>query len=335
MTTLSVGVIGAGDIARKVHLPVLLSVADVRIKWIYDAAPERSQSVGQAFGIPALGPCEPAQLPDCDATLLAIPVGARAAYYDVLQRRPTGVLAEKPFAVSSEEHRALAMRFEPYRLACGYMRRFYSSTRVLKNLIRTKPFGPLRRLTVSEGNRSAGSRVDRSYLDDARQSARGGILSELGCHSLDLALFITEARAYDIHACEFVFDGKVDRKISARWTLNESEHLPGSGVVMDFCVSWLDRQANSIVLEFEHCTIWTSVSPDADVYMGEQPRPSTWTRLVPAVPAARTANQAFYLQWRSFLDGFKSRTESEISARSSLLSTALIQDLYAFGRRHA
>jgi predicted dehydrogenase len=215
------------------------------------------------------------------------------------------------------------------------MRRFYTSTTLLQELIARRQFGCLRRIRVSEGNRSTGSRVDRSYLDDVRQSAMGGILSELGCHSLDLALFITGAQAYDVRTCEFVLDGKVDRKISACITLRESEHLPSSGVILDYCVSWLDRQANSIELEFEHCTAWTAVSPGGDVYMGEREKPSTWIRLVPTVSAARTANQAFYLQWRSFLDGLVSRSESEISARSALLSTSLIQGLYAHGRCHA
>jgi hypothetical protein len=56
--------------------------------------------------------------------------------------------------------------------------------------------------------------------------------------------------------------------------------------------------------------------------------------LVPAVRAAQTANQAFFLQWRSFLDGLSSKTESEISARSAFLTTLLIEDLYAVGRNH-
>lgn len=335
MRVLSVGVIGAGDIARKVHLPVLLNMPDVRVAWIFDSSVERTRTVAKANGLRAVDPCSPMELPPCDVALMAIPVGARRAYYDTFSARETAVLAEKPFAVSSAEHRAISERFEPYRIACGYMRRFYSSTRLLREFVRTRPFGRLVRMKISEGNRSTGSHVDRSYLDDSRQSALGGILSELGCHSLDVALFITGARAYEAQACEFVFDGNVDRKISAMIRLAESEYLPDSGLCLDYCVSWLDGQTNKMILEFENCSVWTEIQPGGEVRMGDPSRPSAATLLMPAAHAARTSNQAFFLQWRSFFQGLLTKTESEISARSALLSTALIEELYTIGRRHA
>ena len=67
--------------------------------------------------------------------------------------------------------------------------------------------------------------------------------------------------------------------------------------------------------------------------MGTPAQATTGTLLVPAVGAASTVNQAFFLQWRSFLEGLRTDTESEVSARSALLGTALIEELYARGRR--
>jgi predicted dehydrogenase len=335
MRTLSVGVVGAGDIARKVHLPVLLSMPDVHVAWIYDSSAQRTCAVANANGLRAVEPCLPKDLPACDAALIATPVGARSAYYDAFEARGTAVFAEKPFSTSSAEHRSLVERFEPSRLACGYMRRFYASTRLLRELVKTRPFGRLLRMRVSEGNRSAASRVDRSYFDDVRQSASGGILSELGCHTLDLALFITAAAAYEVQECEITFDAKVDRKVRASIKLTDSRHLSDSGVSLDYCVSWLDRQTNTMLLEFEHCTVWAENQPGGQVRMGDPMRPSAATLLVPAAGAATTVNQAFFQQWRSFLDGLRSRTESEISARSALLGTTLVESLYTLGRRHA
>ncbi|MGO9988399.1 MAG: Gfo/Idh/MocA family protein [Steroidobacteraceae bacterium] len=335
MKTFSVGVIGAGDIARKVHLPVLLNMPNVQVQWLFDSSVERTRAVAGAFGIHAVEPCASEDLPACDVALIAIPVGARASYYDAFAARGTAVLAEKPFAASSAEHKALTERFEPYQLACGYMRRFYASTQLLRELVRTQPFGRLVRMKISEGNRSTGSRVDRSYLDDSRQSAMGGVLSELGCHSLDLALYITGARAYEAQTCEFVFDARVDRKVSANITLTGSDYLPDSGLILEYCVSWLDRQSNTIVLDFEKTTIWTEIPPGGKVRMGAPTRPSSAIELTREARAATTANQAFFLQWRSFLEGVQANTESEVSARSALLGTALIEDLYTLGGRHA
>jgi predicted dehydrogenase len=333
MLTLSVGVIGAGDIARKVHLPVLLNMPDVNVDWLYDSSAERTRAVARANGLRGMDVCSPAQLPACDVALLAIPVGARAAYYDAFAARGIAVMAEKPFAVSSAEHRALTERFAPSRLACGFMRRFYASSQLLRQLVRSAPFGRLVRIKVSEGARTTGTRVDRSYFDDSRQSLHGGILSELGCHSLDLALFISGARSFDIRACEFAFDGSVDRKICATIHLGESEYLSSAGLVLDYCVSWLDRQTNTMIFEFENCCVWTEIHPGGQVRMGTPADSPAGTLLVPGAHAATTANQAFFLQWRSFLEGLRTDTESEVSARSALLGTALIEELYARGRR--
>src|ERR1700761_7171228 len=212
MRTVSVGVVGAGDIARKVHLPVLLNMPGVDVAWVYDSSAERTRAVARANGLRGVEPCHAADLPACDVALLAIPVGVRGTYYDAFAARGIAVFAEKPFAVSAAEHQALTDRFAPSRLGCGFMRRFYASSQLLRYLVRTAPFGRLRRMRISEGPRTTSSRVDRSYFDDSRQSLQGGILSELGCHSLDLALYITGAQKFLIEECELAFDGTVDRK---------------------------------------------------------------------------------------------------------------------------
>jgi predicted dehydrogenase len=330
----SVGVVGAGTIARETHLPVLSCMPDVQVQWICDADAGRARSLGNANGIRPVAMGSLQELPDCDAALLAIPVGARAPYFDALGERGTAILAEKPFAVSAKAHLNLVEKFEPFRLGCGYMRRFFNSTQVLRHLLRTAAFGPLMRIQVQEGSRVTGSRVDHSYLDDPRQSGSGGILSELGCHSLDAILFITDAAAFDIEHCEFVFDGPVDRKITSSLRLSDSRYLPKSGVRLDYCVSWLDRQPNTILWEFENTVIWTGVSPGAGIYMGSPSQPSDATQLVSA-RGATTYYQAFYLQWRAFLDGIATRTESSVSARSALLGAQLIEDLYCAGKAHA
>jgi len=47
---------------------------------------------------------------------------------------------------------------------------------------------------------------------------------------------------------------------------------------------------------------------------------------------ASTINQAFFLEWREFLDGLAENRPSVFSAESSLPVTALIADLYRLGR---
>jgi predicted dehydrogenase len=190
-------------------------------------------------------------------------------------------------------------------------------------------------MRISEGGRTAASGVDHSYLDDPRQATSGGILAELGCHTLDIALYVTGAKGYRVESCECAFDGQTDRRVSANVTLVDSPHLPAGGTQLEYAVSWLERKENLIVLEFSGTTIWAETSPGGGVHMGSLARPSSSTLLRSSDRAATTANQAFYLQWRSFLDGARSKVECEVSARSALLTTQLVDDMYSKARRNA
>jgi hypothetical protein len=54
--------------------------------------------------------------------------------------------------------------------------------------------------------------------------------------------------------------------------------------------------------------------------------------LEPGGIGARTLNQAFYLEWRGFLDGLAAEGTSTFAAETTLPVTALIADLYRLGR---
>jgi predicted dehydrogenase len=333
--TVSVGVVGAGDIARKMHLPVLLSMPEVRVDWLCDRSAERAWGLGSAYGVRGIEAGEPASLPPCDVVLLAIPVEAREPYLQALCETRAAVLCEKPFALSAAQHLRITERYDPSRLGCGYMRRFYDSTSILRHVIAEGWFGRVLRLRIAEGNRSRGSGSDLSFLDGPGQTTARGALTDLGSHSIDLALYITRARSFRVHECEMVLDGYVDRRASARVDLL-CDTAAGSDttVELDYCVSWLDAQPNRLELQCERATLFCGLGWDADVFVGLPERPSQAYRLSPPLRGARTPNQAFCLEWRAFLDGFERRQESAISANSAYLTTALVEALHERGRSH-
>lgn len=322
--TLSIGIVGAGDIVRKMHLPVLQSLGDVRIAWLHDAAELRARAVGDAYQVPVAAAQTPEELPPCDVVLLAVPVPVRASYLECFARRGTAVFCEKPFAISAQEHRRYLEWFEPHRLGCGYMRRFYGSTRIVESLLRKGWLGALRAIRVGEGGRSRGSGSGASFLDDPRFAAVGGVLMDLGTHTLDLALQFAGSGEFSVERSALTLDGAVDRHAEARVRL-------ARGVTLDYAVSWLAPQPNRITLEFESASIWMSLSPDARVYLGDPSRPGEALEFCAAAGAATTANQAFALEWREFLAGLVARRESRVSAHGALATTALAEDI----RRHA
>lgn len=330
--TVSVGIVGAGAIARKMHLPVLSSMPDVRVDWLYDRDPDRARDLGKAYGVPVVRADSPAQLPQSDVVLLAIPVEARNEYLETVARHGGSVFCEKPFALTGDEHRRLAALYAVDRVACGYMRRFYDAALMLRQVIDAGWFGPLRRLRIAEGNRSRASGVDSSFLDGAGAGAACGVLTDLGSHSIDLALHLTRAQSFHIRSCEMELDGHIDRSVAARVDL---QGAPGSDCVeFDYRVSWLAIQPNRMELEFERATLFCGLGWNAEVFVGQPHQPAQAFKLVaPVQQGARTPNQAFYLEWRAFLAGLASRQESSISANSAYLTTALVESLHAQGRR--
>jgi predicted dehydrogenase len=328
--TLSIGIVGAGEISRKSHLPVLLNTPDVEIAWIYDRRRTSAQDLARAYGLQALHSLSPERLPACDVVLLAIPVDARREYLDHLGSSGGAALCEKPFATSSADHRLLIDRFAPHALGAGFMRRFFRSTMLLRQIVADGIFGPLLKIDISEGNRSKGSGIDASFLDDPRLGASRGVLTDLGSHSIDVALYVCGATGFDVQSCSKVMDGAIDRKVTAAVQLHTA--VNGSvPVELSYKVSWLDRQDNRIQLTFQHTKVWSGLVPHAEVFVGNPESPGDAIRLAPQAPGATTYNQAFYLEWKDFLAGFRAGRESITAARSALLTTSLVEALLAAG----
>jgi predicted dehydrogenase len=327
MEELSIGIVGAGEITRQRHLPVLLNTPGVRIVWLHDSRPERAASLARAFGVKPVKQMPNDEMPPCDVVLLAIPVEGRRPYLSYFQQRSAAILCEKPFALSVAEHTRAIHGYPLHLLGCGYMRRYYRSTVLLRQMVATGVFGPLLAISIHEGNRSKGSGVDFSFLDDARMGASRGVLADLGSHSIDLALHISGADAFEVKSLSRVMDGPVDRKVGARVALYCPKPSGSHSVDLNYGVSWLDRQDNCIQLSFEHTTVWSHIAPSSDVYLGDPAQPKDAMTLSAPGIGARNLNQAFYLEWRDFLDGVRQSKESQVSARSALLTTALVEKL--------
>src|SRR5262245_16471005 len=104
MRQIQVGIVGAGEITRLVHLPVLKNYVGVDIAWIADLDPQRVRSLGRTFDVDRQIVLESEiQLPSCDIVLLATPVFARRPYLEYFSARGNAILTEKPFAVSLED----------------------------------------------------------------------------------------------------------------------------------------------------------------------------------------------------------------------------------------
>src|SRR6266545_2984871 len=117
MTKTTVGVIGAGSIVTKAHLPMLAAMEDVAMSWIYDRVADRATEAGLAYQLQVLRAEEEVTKYPTDIVLVAVPYGVRRPYYAAL--RTPALYVEKPFARTMDEHRNLCSERHSYQIACG------------------------------------------------------------------------------------------------------------------------------------------------------------------------------------------------------------------------
>ena len=330
MSPIQIGIVGAGDITRLVHLPVLKNYEEVRIGWIADRDAHRVRNLGGAFGVDRQIVLDSdILLPACDIALLATPVYARRPYLEYFGALGGAVLTEKPFALSTDEHHDYLGLCANSRIHCGYMRRTYATVRSLRRMVREQWFGRLRSVRYSEGGRvaktaGASKTLDMSYKDG------GGVLRDLGCHGLDVILWITGAAHFQVHTSKIEWDNETDRQVVSEFVLSKNDQREDECPV-HFSVSWLSEQSNRMVFEFDHASVRAGIRPEEGLEVASLPQKHGWTGLSVDVPGARSNYQAFYLEWQDVVDAYKNGREGELSAASSLMTTHLVDEVYRVG----
>lgn len=323
----SVGIVGAGAIAATAHIPVLRAMPDAGIAWIADTNERRGREVARlnhARFAPVQTDLD--SLPPCDVVLLAIPVPPRGAYFDYFAGTNTAILAEKPLANDAPGHARLTARFASWRLAVGYQRRYYATSLLLRSLVRSAVFGPLLGIRIAEGGRVMRTGGLGTYQDVATAEG-GGVVKNLGCHSLDLALWLTDAGGFRIHDRQVEWDGDTDRRVHAVIELIDVGGSVGHRCRLDWTLSWLDAQPNCYEFEFNKALLRCPIAPADHIDLLGKDRRMLTRLQTPAGQGATTSAQAFYLEWDDLLAGLKSRREPVVSAISCLKAAELMDEL--------
>jgi predicted dehydrogenase len=330
MKTISIGIVGAGSIATNMHIPVLKAMKSGRIAWITDIDAVNSRRVALSYGLKAVSlENGVGDLPGCDLVLLALPVPPREQYYNFYAETDTAIFAEKPLAVDSAEHLRLMTAFQPWQVSVGYQRRTYATSRLLKSFVESGVFGPLKAISIAEGGRTTRTQGWGGYQDQS-VVAGGGIIKNLGCHSLDLAFWISGANGYSIVNRHVEWDGDTDRAGSAKLRLHGMSHTAGSECDFKWGVSWLSEQPNTVELHFERVTIRSMSAPDTKVEIIDAHGKKLAEIDARATGGAITSIQAFYQQWSDVIDGVLEHRESVVSARSCFTHTKLMDELLEY-----
>lgn len=323
----TVGVVGVGEVANKVHLPVLHALRnEVSVSYVADTSDVAVAKTSAAFR------CEPfrlrgnsAVLPPTDIVLITTPVGSRADYYELFAERGTAVLAEKPATLTSADLGRLQEMYPAERFAVGFQRRTYLTSALLKRLVESQLLGRVLRVSAKEGARTTKAGSSQRFMDDIGLSG-GGILMDLGCHSIDLALTVTDSATAGPIEIASVFDGDIDREIDLRTRL----HPSGGPVELDVSLSWLADRDGTFRVDFENGQAVVGTQPGSPVLIesasGEPVGELSKSEGSPV--GAVTIHQACYLVWRSFLDGLNGTAEPTLTLASVAPTVELIEDSY-------
>lgn len=314
---LQVGIVGAGEIVSRMHLPVLLQLPEGQVSWITDVNHNSARSLGRSFDVPVRPlPEKLSELPPADVVLLAIPYGAREHYYAALKERACAIYVEKPFARTAEEHRSRCSEWADFRIACGVQRRSLTTVRLVQSLIRGGMLGALEQIDFGLGG--------RGQLRSGTYSA-GGLLFEIGVHGIDALLFMTDAEDVRLESASVVrvddLDVHVDAAIRVRGP--DGRWIPGRVVV-----SGLEDTIGSFRCLFQHGELRFSIYGDnvaVEVDAGGQ-RYSLGSDRFGHVA---TPYQCAYVYWKAFLEGVRSGKANWTSAHDTLLTTRLVEEIYA------
>ena len=323
-----IGIIGCGTISRNVHVPVLLALPLVELVWLADTNKLVGDSLSRASGV-HFHHVSPAtiELPSADMIVIAIPNGARPAYYEYLAgRKEIGLYVEKPFARSVAEHGRIVSGRYPWQVAVGLDRRSFGLTRLAKELFQHLPFGNPLSMTVEFGGLGRVI-VGDSYMADA-SLAGGGDLYQMGVHFLDAALFASGAVDAQLRRGRLITSRELDIHVEGHLSLTLANRAT---LPLSILVTQLQAATNLIQIVFERATVSFSIMyGQRGLHVSSQSNGSAhWTLVPEATTGPLELFASFGLHWTNAIKAFRTRTENYTNASQALLTSQVLELLYA------
>lgn len=191
-TKLRVGIVGAGFIAIRGHLPAYQNHPQTEVVALCDVNEARARAVADEHGIPRVFTdyhqmLETAEL---DIVTVCVPNALHAPVTIAALEAGAHVLCEKPMALTVSEAKAMLTAAERTgrKLAVGFHNRFRPESQALKTFVDQGTLGRIYYATVSLLRRSGIPGYGSWFTN--KELAGGGALIDNGVHGLDLALWL-------------------------------------------------------------------------------------------------------------------------------------------------
>ena len=194
-----IGLIGAGNIARLVHLPVLRRLGGVTVTAVAEPSPQARAAarvlVPGAIIVEDVG--ELLQRPDVDAVVVTAPSGLHAELAIAVVQARRHLYLEKPLAttLADGERVVAAARAAGVVATIGFNRRFHPAVRRARSAIRVGGLGSVRRVSSTFTEPANGLPAWKTT-----RAQGGGALLDLASHHVDLIRFLLGVEVEAVHA---------------------------------------------------------------------------------------------------------------------------------------
>lgn len=186
---LKLGLVGAGPVAEKYHVPAIRAVPEFSAWQVADIDLARARHLAELVPFNSATVRTEDLHGNVDAAVIALPNALHQAVACQLLEAGIHVLCEKPMARTVAECRQMiASAKKGHALLCiGHARRLRANVADARRLIEKGLLGRIIHIEAEEGSTSDWPR-SRAYFDP--QIAGGGALIDVGIHSIDIIRYL-------------------------------------------------------------------------------------------------------------------------------------------------
>ncbi len=348
---LRIGIIGAGRIVDRVHLPLLSAMPGVSVAGLFDQ--DQAQSLLLAKKFPEIHPClslDELLARQLDAVLVACPNYLHAKLSIAALNAGVHVLCEKPMATTLAEALDMveAARRNQRELMIAYANRFRPEIILLQELVQQGKLGEIQTIRCAWLRQNGVPGTNTWFT--RRALSGGGALIDLGSHLISIALSFCPGARLVSARCSLGY--LREHQARASWYLAKNQtgahdfcdvetDVSGSAIFADpSChlfieASWdrpVERDQTSLTLSGTRGTARIEtlfglsphgIRPDAPL--------TIWTgagREVPQIAHATNLLLPFQNQWRCFLAGIRGEFSLYPLLQSSLTTVKVIDAMY-------
>ena len=193
MDKVKLAIVGCGNVAQIVHLPILKQIRDVEIVAVVDPDKRKAKAIADRAGIPATFTSLEALLSspiagDIHAIDICTPTDTHRPLAIMAMEAGKDVLVEKPIARTAREAKEMVDAANKYgrKLMVGMNNRFRPDAMLLKTFIEKNELGKV--FYIKSGWLKQQSSV--SPWHKQVETSGGGVILDLGIVMLDMALWL-------------------------------------------------------------------------------------------------------------------------------------------------